>query len=157
MRCLVPAVLAAALHLAGCAPALSPELSGAADPHLTFSLLQSDPEAHIGKIIILCGIIKEIRNLPNGTELEILQKEPDYWSKPLRTDKSGGRFLIRHKAVLDPLIYAPGREITVGGPVRSAERGLPVIDSKEIRLWERPRPANGGPSWMDPLSERGVR
>ncbi len=150
-------LLLAALLFAACAPALSPELTDAADRSLTFSALQFDPEAHVGKIVILCGVIVETRNLKAGSEIEILQKDADLWGRPQRTDRSGGRFLARSSALLDPFIYAPGREITVGGPVRGMERGLPSIDAKELRFWERPRPANGELRWMDPLSDRGVR
>lgn len=157
MRSLVPMLCAAALLLAGCASALSPELTQSADSQLTFSQLQSDPEAYNGKIVILCGVIVETRNLQTGAEIEILQKEADFWGKPIRTDRSGGQFLVRKRAFLDPLIYASGREITVGGVVRGADRGLVVIDARELRLWERMRPASGDPSWMDPLSDRGIR
>ena len=157
MRAFLPALFSAAFFFAGCSPALSPEISRAVDPTLTFSMLRTDPEAHNGKIVVLCGVILETRTVGNGTELEILQKEPDYWGKPLRTDRSGGKFLARHRALLDSFLYAPGREITVGGPVTGAERGLLVIDIQETRLWEQPRPAAGDPTWMDPLSDRGVR
>lgn len=150
-------VLMACSVLTGCTSALSPELTKAADAALTFTLLQTEPDAHRGKTVILGGVIAETRNLKNGTEIEIVQKELDLWGKPRRTDRTGGRFLVRHRAFLDPLIYAPGREITVGGTFTGAERDMPVIAAKEMRLWDRPRPAVGEPSWMDPLSDRGAR
>ena len=157
MRSLVLLCVIVCPLLAGCATALSPELTHTADSTLTFALLQTDPDAHRGKTAIFGGVIAETRNLKNGTEIEVVQKELDLWGKPRRTDRTGGRFLIRHRAYLDALIYSPGREITVGGTVAGAERDMPVITAKEMRLWDRPRPAAGDPSWLDPLSDRGGR
>jgi outer membrane lipoprotein len=142
--------------VAGCVSPFSSELTSTADSTLTFALLQTNPDAHKGKTLILGGVIAAVRNLKNGTEIEIVQKELDLWDKPRRTDRTGGRFLVRHRASLDVVIYSTGREITVGGTVAGVERDMPVIAAKEMRLWDRPRPAAGDPAWMDPLSDRGV-
>lgn len=143
--------------LTSCSSALSPGLTGAADSSLTYSQLRADPDAHQGKTVILGGVIAATRNLADGSELEIVQKELDWWGRPRRTDRTGGRFLVRHRAHLDALIYSPGREITIGGAVAGIERGMPVIAAREMRLWDRPRRAAGEPSWADPLSDRELQ
>ncbi|MDH4162984.1 MAG: Slp family lipoprotein [Nitrospirota bacterium] len=157
MRSFIFPCVMVCILLAGCGSALSPELTSTADTNLTFALLRAEPDAHNGKTVILGGVIAELRNLKIGTEIEIVQKDLDFWGRPRRTDRTGGRFLVRHRAYLDAMIYSPGREITVGGTVSSAEREMPVITAKEMRLWDRSRPAAGDPSWIDPLSDRAVR
>jgi outer membrane lipoprotein len=149
----------ALLLVQGCAYAVSPEMVSRSDTTITFSMLQSDPDALKGKLLILGGVISRVTNTKQTASLEIEQKPLDYWGKPRRTKASGGRFVVVVRRYLDELVYAPGREITVAGEVegtRSAEQGgieydYPVLLSKELKLWEQGRPTWGTPQWLDPL------
>ena len=149
--------LGIALLLGGCTYAISPELSRQADKSLSFENLQADPQSHAGKTVILGGVIARIKDVRSGTLLEVVQKELDYWGRPRRTDRSGGGFFVLHPGRLDPLVYAPGRELTIAGEVVGAElapveaAGAPVVSAKELRLWERMQPGADKPMWMDRL------
>jgi len=149
-----------ALFFQGCSYAISPDLAKRADKTIPFEMLERDPEPYKGKLVILGGIITRTTPVKQGTLIEVLQKPLDYWGKPRRTDTSGGKFLVYYSAYLDPLIYAPERELTVAAEVEGVrskalgdvEYSYPVVLSKELKLWpqERQSPYNR-PDYMDPL------
>ncbi len=147
------------LFLQSCTYAISPEMTDQADRTLTFQQLQADPDTFKGKIIILGGIIDLTTNTKQGTVIEVVEKPLDYWGKPKRTDKTGGRFLVVHIGYLDPMIYAPGREITVAAEIEGTrskalgelEYSYPVVVAKELKLWARERQSWDRPQWIDPL------
>jgi len=152
-------VFGISLLIQGCTYAISPEMVDQADRTLTFRQLQADPDTFKGKIIILGGIIDQTSNSKQGTIIEIVEKPLDYWGKPKRTDKTEGRFLVVHIGDLDPMTYAPGREITVAAEISGTrsralgelEYNYPVVVAKELKLWERERPIWERPQWIDPL------
>lgn len=150
------------LSFLGCSYAISPDMTKRADRTISFEKLYADPQTYAGRIVILGGVIGRIENLKKGTLIEIVQKELDYWGKPQRTDKTGGRFLVLHPGYLDVMIYAPGREITVAGEVSGTEQkalgeviaDYPLILFREMKLW--PRQAGSSwdkPEWLDPLRD----
>lgn len=147
------------LLLQSCAYAISPGMTAQADKTISFQMLQADPDAFQGKLLILGGTISQTANAKQGTLVEVVQKPLDYWGKPKRTDKTGGRFLIFSPGYLDPMVYAPGRVITVAAEVEGTrskalgdqEYSYPVVAAKEIKLWERERQSWDKPQWIDPL------
>jgi outer membrane lipoprotein len=157
-------VIGIALVLQGCVYAISSELSRKADKTISFDKLQADPDAHKGKLLILGGIIAQTTAIKQGTLIEVDQQKLDYWGKPERTKRTGGRFLVFYPGYLDALVYYPGRDITVAGEVqgtRSTALGdrqydYPIILSKELKLWPRVRESLEKPQWIDPLYDRGT-
>ncbi len=159
MNMLAMLVLGTALLLQGCSYAISPEVSRTADRAITFEKLQADPPSYKGKTVILGGLIAQVSNVKNGTLIEVVQKELDYWGRPRRTDRTGGRFILFQSRYLDAMVFAPGREITVAGEVRGTEEGSPgeaantdvLINAREIKLWPREKPGWDKPQFLDPL------
>ncbi len=147
------------LLLQGCTYALSADVLRSADRSVTFDQLLRDPSSFTGKTVVLGGVITGNRALKRGTMIEVAQKELDYWGKPRRTRRSGGRFLLFSPRPLDAMIYAPGREITVAAEVTGKEgKGLgesgypsPLLNARELKLWPQERQARDNPSWLDPL------
>jgi outer membrane lipoprotein len=145
--------------LHGCTYAISPTVANKADRTILFEKLQADPEAYKGKLVILGGSILQITSLKKGSLIEVAQKKLDYWGKPERTHRTGGRFFIFYPRFLDPMVYSPGRDITMAGEVLGLsspllgdkQYDLPVILSKEFKLWERERRSWDKPAWIDPL------
>jgi outer membrane lipoprotein len=143
----------------GCSYAISSDVVRTADRTVTFEKLQSDPQHVKGKIVILGGVIAQTRNSRTGTLIEVVQKELDYWGRPLRTARTGGRFLVMHPRSLDAFVYAPVRELTVAGEVSGAEeRSLgeaavlyPLLSAREIKLWPVEKAARDQPPFLDPL------
>lgn len=152
-------MLSVALLLHGCAYAISPDMAKQADTTVTFKELRADPERFKGKIVILGGAVIQTTALQQNTLIEVEEKPLDYWGMPKRTKKTGGRFNALVRGYLDPLVYAPGRQITVAAEVagtHSAELGEaeysdPVVVAKEIKLWPRERESQDKLQWMDPL------
>jgi outer membrane lipoprotein len=153
-----------ALLLQGCSYAISRDVSSTADRTITFEQIQADPLPLKGKTVILGGVIAQVRTVKNGTLIEIVQKELDYWGKPRHTDRTSGRFIVHQPRRLDVLVFSPGREITVAGEVTGAdERSIdepailyPLINAKEIKLWPREKPGWDKPQFIDPLFDRNA-
>jgi outer membrane lipoprotein len=122
MRKFLPIILL--MILAGCAHVVAPDLRAQADKTLSTKALFSDPDLHRGKTVIVGGEVIETRNLEESTEIEVLEKPLDSRGRPLDTDVSRGRFIVRHPERLDPAIFSPGREVTVVAEVLGLERRL---------------------------------
>jgi len=153
-----------ALLLQGCSYAISPDVSRTADKSITFERLQADPSSFKGKTVIFGGLIAQVHHVKNGTLIEIIQKELDYWGKPRRTDRTGGRFIVHQPRQLDVLVFAPGREISVAGEVTGTEERsvsesvamYPLLSAREIKLWPREKAGWDKPQYLDPLHDRNA-
>jgi outer membrane lipoprotein len=147
------------LSFQGCTYAISPELAGQADKTISFEALERNPDSYQGKLVILGGIITQTTPAKQGTLIEVVQKPLDYWGKPARTAATGGKFIVYSPAYVDPLVYAPEREITVAAEVEGTrskalgdiESAYPVVRSKELKLWPREQKPAYRPDYMDPL------
>ncbi len=156
---MVPLIRLCFLFLQGCTYAISPSVADQADRSIAFASLMHEAARYTGKTVIVGGVIAATQHTPQGTLIEVVQKELDYWGKPRRTDKSGGRFLLRHPGLLDSLVYAPGRELTAGAEVLGSyaqslgpeSARYPLLRSRELKLWEAERQSWSKPQWMDPL------
>jgi outer membrane lipoprotein len=156
---MIVCMIGIALVLQGCSYAISSDLAKRADKTIFFDKLLADPDEYKGKLLILGGIITQTTAIKQGTLIEVDQKKLDYWGKPQRTKKTGGRFIVLYPGRLDALVYSPGRDITVAGEVqgtRSMALGdqqydYPIILSKELKLWPRVRQSMEKPQWIDPL------
>jgi outer membrane lipoprotein len=155
------ALSAVTLLLQGCTYAISPEMSARADKTISFEMIQADPDTFKGKIVLLGGTIAQTTNTGQGTVIEVVQKPLDYWGKPKRTDRTGGRFLVVSSGYLDAMIFSPGRAITVAAEVAGtrdkalgeADYSYPVVIVRELKLWERERKSWDTPQWIDPLND----
>ncbi len=131
------------LFLSGCQTDVSKTLFQNVDAEVSFEAIQKTPEAHRGKRILAGGEIIAIRNLKEATEIEVLQKPLGPDRSPILSDQSGGRFLVRHPAFLDPTIFKIGRRITVSGKIvdrrvvkiGEAEMTYPVLEESQLHLW----------------------
>ena len=146
-----------ALFCQGCTYAISREYTRQADKTISFHEIRQDPVLYKGKLVIIGGMIDQVRNTDRGTLLEIVERKLDYWGRPERTKKTSGRFLLEYPAHLNALLYVPGREITAAAIVHGEAAALvdqdariPVFLSQELKLWED-RNARTGPQWFDPL------
>ena len=134
------------LLLAGCAHPISKGFRNQVDPTLSFSQILKSPDIHVGKKVVLGGMIVRTRNLENMTEIEVVEKDLDCFGYPSYGDTSQGRFLFRKQDYLEAEIYAKGRMITGGGPVVATKSGkiedvdyeFPVIEVEELKLWDTP-------------------
>jgi outer membrane lipoprotein len=82
--------------------------------------------------------------MKEGTLIEILQKPLDREGKPLRTDRTEGRFIAAADRFLDSAVYHAGRDITIVGEVAGqktmrlgeVDYTYPLVHVKDLHLWE---------------------
>jgi outer membrane lipoprotein len=141
MRTLLFIVLGG-LTLAGCAPVLSKASLDLVDTTISYQQLKDQPEQYVGRYVVLGGIIAGVRNSRDGGALEIVQFGLDARSKPREDMTSAGRFLATSSEFLDPLVFRPGRSVSLVGQV-AGEKPMeldgisyhyPVVTIKELRL-----------------------
>ena len=127
-----------------CSHPMSQELLKDIDGTITFDRLFESPEEFIGKLVMFGGVIVETRVLPEGTEIEVVQKKIDFTGYPKAADESGGRFVFFKKGFLEPEIYSKGRGVTGVGKFIGTRMGkvgqrpyeFPLIEVKELKLLE---------------------
>ena len=126
----------------GCAHPLSQEIRKGIDTDITFESLVEDPKSFLGKRVLFGGVIVVTRNVQDGTELEIVQKNIEPYGNLEAGDYSGGRFLFFSKDYLEPEIYSSGRELIGVGKVTGHKLGkvgdysynFPIIEVEELHL-----------------------
>lgn len=128
---------------AGCAPPFSKTLLDKVEKNLSFSELNKAPESHAGKMMMVGGTIVDMKNLKEGSQMEVLQKPLDSEGQPALTDETGGRFLVVTQTYLDAAVFHRGRSVTIIGeiagskvqPLGEIEYRYPVLTAKELHLW----------------------
>lgn len=132
--------------LSSCAPVLPRDLIRSADRATALSALKKTPDRYKGKLFVFGGTIVETRVTEEGSLIEALYRPVDAWGYIRRAQRPDGRFLALHakeKGLLDPLVYSPGKEITLAGTfvgqrsgkIGEIETAFPLFEIKEIHLW----------------------
>lgn len=135
-------LLSALLALAGCAKDRMDDPS--IDKSLTPARAVNNVDASRGHKVRWGGVIVSSNNLQDTSQMEILSYPLDEDGRPLRDDEPLGRFIAVKSGYIETLDYAPGRLITVTGPVQStrtaklgeAQYTYPVINADEMQLWQ---------------------
>lgn len=154
IRWLVPL----ALLLASCSP-FSRQALQQVDVSTPFGNVQNAPQQFAGKNVLWGGIIIDTIVKSDATFLNVMQKSLDSKNRPVEEAVSSGRFLVRHPGFLDPQVYKPGRELTVIGTVTGGDLqptgelrySGPVIESKQLHVWEERAKYRRPPSWDYPV------
>lgn len=146
-------LLAALLALTACATTPVMETRGV-NYSLTPVLAASDMQAARGTRVQWGGTIVGSRNLQHSTQLEILAYPLDASGKPKPGAGPLGRFVALWSGYLETVDYAPGRWVTVVGPITGTHTGrvgkvayvYPVVRANQLHLWPKRRGWNTGPS-----------
>jgi outer membrane lipoprotein len=145
MKTLVLLMLCALLITGpGCAPTFSRELLDRVNTAISFRDLQKKPDQYQGEWVMLGGLIIEIRNTPDGSLVEVLQRPLDRRGRPHETDQTEGRFLFKTDEFLDPAVHQRGKLLSIIGqvsgqttrPLGEMQYRYPVVTARELRLWE---------------------
>lgn len=142
-------LLTGLLLLAGCST--TPEvLRGTAQQEPDPAQVRAAPGRHIGATVRWGGIIAAVDNGPTESVIQIVARPLSRSGRPLETDASAGRFLLRIDGFVDPVVYANGRELTAVGHITGVEQrnigaypySYPVLHASSHHLWAlRPPPA----------------
>jgi outer membrane lipoprotein len=133
-----------------CTSVISSGVRAQVTPNVSFADVAQNPAIHMGEVIIAAGTIIEVKNLQEGTRLEILQYPTTSSGRPKLGEPSGGRFLVLSPGYLETAIYRPGRKITIAGevsglrelPLGETTYRYPVFTPRELHLWSE---GNSGP------------
>lgn len=132
------------LALTGCVHVMSDETGTLAVPPVTFEEIREKPQFHLGKIVMLGGVVDSVVNATEGGQIEVLQYPLDSDGFPELSGGSAGRFLVTSPTHFDPQTYPKGALITVLGELK-AERTvqsawgsnrLPVVSIRKAHVWE---------------------
>lgn len=130
--------------LAGCSQhVISREALLLTDQAAPFAAVRENPATHAGRHLLVGGAVARISNTGEGAELEVVQFPLASNDRPDEKKGSEGRFLARSRDFLDPLIYKPGRMVTLVGKVTGAvtrpldgvDYRYPVLEVREIHVW----------------------
>ncbi|MBE0510316.1 MAG: Slp family lipoprotein [Chromatiales bacterium] len=114
--------------------------------------LREQPASYQGQTLRLGGVIAQLHNRAEDTQIEVVARRLSRGGEPRQEDFSEGRFIATVPGFLDPAIYAQGRRITVSGEfIGTIERPLgelpyryPQLQASAYYLWpewrEQPDP-----------------
>ena len=153
MKKLLLMSLLALVTLSGCAHVISEEARRLVDPAVTFTKLRENPDASIGKYVMLGGVIAGAKNTKEGGVLEVVQVDLECDGIPEETFRTGGRFLATTPSFLDIMVYKTGRLVTIVGevkgkktfPLDEIDYSYPVISIREIHVWKTNESEQGYP------------
>lgn len=147
-RALVVTLLA--LLLAACAAGPLDAGDARSDLRPREAALAGDAE---GQRVLWGGTVVAVTNEAERTLIEVLGYPLGRDQRPDTGRGAVGRFLIREEGFLDPADYAPGREISVVGPIAGTRDGrvgehaytYPVVAARQLELWPRRSDRPGPP------------
>ncbi len=131
--------------LAGCA-AVGPLAEETASREPSPAAVAESASVPDGREMLWGGRIVGVSNEAETTRLEVLayplerDQRPDVYDRPAQ-----GRFVVTYPGFLDPVDYAPGRVVTVRGPVvdivhgrvGDAQYAWPQMRAEELHRWPR--------------------
>lgn len=137
-----------ALVLTGCATQIPQSVRGDGSELTTYSQVRAAPEATIGQQVRWGGVIAEVRNRENNSEIEVVGFALRSFGRPESNDETYGRFRIVVSGFADPEVYAKGRMITVLGTYTEMQAGMigeyvyefPVVAASGVELWREEAP-----------------
>ena len=137
-------VLVVTAGMLGCSYPISKELRQEARQDLTFPMVQANPDAYKGAVVIWGGRVIKTDNLKDATEIYVLEVPLDSRQRPKEDVTTQGRFIAGSSKYLDPEVYRPGKQITVAGQligqrtdrVGEIDYVYPVVEIRQIHLWQ---------------------
>ncbi|EGM76054.1 outer membrane lipoprotein, Slp family [Rheinheimera sp. A13L] len=91
------------------------------------------------------GVIAQVSNKADKTRLEVVYFPSGTNGRPAVSDQTKGRFVAYIKGFLDPMVYQPGKSVTVLGELSRSETGkvdeyeyrYPVIKDATVYVWPK--------------------
>ncbi|RVT46473.1 Slp family lipoprotein [Rheinheimera sediminis] len=91
------------------------------------------------------GVIAQVSNKADKTRLEVVYFPSGSNGRPAVSDQTKGRFVAYIKGFLDPMVYQPGKSVTVLGELTRSETGkvdefeyrYPVMKDARVYLWPK--------------------
>lgn len=144
--------LLAFLALTACASG-NPSIHTTSHHDIAYEKVIEDVPSYQDQDVRWGGVIAQVANYENFSELTIVQFPLTRYGVPISTEKSAGRFIVRSERFLDPVIYSPEKLVTFIGTVNSLQLqkvdqkmlNLPLITLKESHVWPQNNPESSRP------------
>ncbi len=131
-------------------PVIRSDLMREAAKDVPLTEMAKDPQTYQGRLFVLGGVIASCRLTEAGSLIEALYVPVDSNGYLLDSSQAGGRFLAlypKEQGLLDPLIYARGRRVTIAAEFKEVRPGkidtmaysYPFFEIKYVYLWPRLR------------------
>jgi outer membrane lipoprotein len=112
------------------------------------SLIQAlaDSDAYVGSTVRWGGVVTEVENKADETWVFLVARALKNNEKPIVDGGSDGRFIASFDGFIDPLVYKPGRPLTVVGSIEGSslraigeyDYRFPVVSVRDSHLWAEP-------------------
>jgi outer membrane lipoprotein len=143
MKSLMWYLLVLTVMMGGCTHVMSDAGLALADRSISYADVKKNPEALVGKNVLIGGIIAKNDSSGDVLQLEVAQLELLTNGVPDELSRSNGRFLVVSGELLDPLFYRTGMLITIVGEIKGqklqklegADYRYPLVSAREIRLF----------------------
>lgn len=152
-RRLLPLATAAALGLAGCAPAPIYRVAPGS-LIVTPAQVSATPTPYLHQPVIWGGQVVSVSNFADHSEIEILGLPLDSSQRPRPQGGDGGRFIASFPGYVEAMNYPPGAFITVSGTLLGTRAGrvgaapytFPVVGADQSHLWTSEEMRSGHPN-----------
>jgi outer membrane lipoprotein len=130
----------------GCATNPTSSISQAIVDDVSMTQARSAIDAFMGSSVRWGGEVTEVENKADRTWVFMVGRALRDDEKPITDSASEGRFIASFSGFVDPLVYKPGRPLTVvgiidGSTVRAIgeyDYRFPVVAVRDSQLWEEP-------------------
>ncbi len=132
---------------------MSPTIKPPAEGDLSLKQVTANIDLYQGKPVRWGGKIIAVENTEQQSELMVVQFPLNRVARPVESDNSAGRFIIRSPNFLDPEVYKQDSFITALGQVVDQKKItvdqkqliLPVIQLIKEQRWPANNPVSGLP------------
>lgn len=129
--------------LSACSTHIPPEIKQPLEGSPVVEQVRDHVDDYLSQKVRWGGIILQIENKHNASELTIIALPLNEDGKPQNSDHSPGRFIAVIDEFVEPLVYSPERNITVTGKILRAETRkigefpyeYPVVQVEHYHLW----------------------
>ena len=146
------------LLLASCSyPVLRSDLLEKGTRDVSMVQMAQNPSLYEGKLFILGGSIVSTSLTETGSVVEAIHIPVDSKGYLRETEPATGRFLafyVRELGILDPVVYQPGRRVTLAaelvelrpGRIGEMDYTFPYFNVRQLYLWEEGQPRSYFPN-----------
>ena len=132
--------------LGGCASKPPSSISLAVVDDVALPQVQLDAERYTGSTVRWGGIVTEVENKTDRTWVLLVARALKDNEKPVVDGASDGRFIASFSGFIDPLVYKPGRPLTVVGSIEGStvraigeyDYSFPIVTVRDSHLWAEP-------------------
>jgi outer membrane lipoprotein len=131
---------------AGCASKPRTSIGLAEVDDVTLTQARASADAYLGSLVRWGGVITEAENKVDETWVFLVSRALEDDEKPVSDGHSEGRFIASFSGFVDPLVYKPGRPLTVVGSLRGStvraigeyDYNFPLVTVRDSHLWPQP-------------------